>query len=58
MWKERFYEYSFSTALICVDIQVAQTSDVPRSTYSAAKTAGIDKEKSSLTALPIFKHTV
>ena len=46
MWKERFYEYSFSTAVICVDIQVAQTSDVPRSTYSAAKTAGIDKEKS------------
>ena len=49
-----FYEYSFSTAVT----QLAQAADVPRSTYSAAKTARFDKEKSSLTALPIFKHTL
>ena len=53
-----FYEYSFSTAVICADTQLTQASDVPRSTYSAAKTARFDKEKSSLTALPIFKHTL
>ena len=44
MWKKRFYEYSFSTAVICADTQLAQTSDVPQSTYSAAKTVRIDKE--------------
>ena len=40
-----FYEYSFSTAAIGADTQLAQSFEVLQNTCSSAKTARFDKEK-------------
>ena len=59
MWMQCFYEYSFSTAVIDADTQLAQTFNVPRSTCSSAKTIHLIRKKKSLTQSPILKtHSI
>ena len=58
---QHFYEYSFSTAAIGADTQLAQSFEVLQNTCSSAKTARFDKEKitpvgSDLGAIQIRLH--
>ena len=42
---QHFYEYSFSTAAIGADTQLAQSFEVLQNTCSSAKTARFDSDK-------------